>query len=86
MYAARRRQKSVHRKLNLRKLRIGQQFQLFDNALGQLPQRSFIRHQIALHEPQFVDEPQPGAGVVEHHQHQFLTIRVHGHSSLSDTR
>ena len=86
MYAARRRQKSVHRKLNLRKLRIGQQFQLFDNALGQLPQRSLIRHQIALHEPQFVDEPQPGAGVVEHHQHQFLTIRVHGHSSLSDTR
>ena len=33
MYAARRRQKSVHRKLNLRKLRIGQQLQLFDNAL-----------------------------------------------------
>ena len=33
MYAARRRQKSVRGKFQLAKLGIGQQFQLFDNAL-----------------------------------------------------
>ena len=33
MYAARRRQNSVERKFQLGKLCIGQQFQLFDNAL-----------------------------------------------------
>ena len=37
MYAARRRQNLVHRKIQLSKLRIGQQFQLFDNALRQFP-------------------------------------------------
>ena len=42
MYAARRRQKSVRRKFQFGKLRIGQQFQLFDNALGQFPQGSLI--------------------------------------------
>ena len=86
MYAARRRQKSVRGKFQLGKLRIGQQFQLFDNSLGQFPQGSFIRHQVALHEPQFVDKPQPGAGVVEHHQHEFFMVKVHGHPSLSDRR
>mgnify|MGYP006996056252 CR=1 FL=1 len=66
MYAARGRQKSVRGKFQLGKLCIGQQFQLFDNTLRQLPQSSFIGHQVALHEPQLVDKPQPGAGVVEH--------------------
>ena len=33
MYAARRRQKSVRGKFQFGKLRIGQQFQFFDNAL-----------------------------------------------------
>ena len=66
MYAARRRQKSVHRKLNLRKLRIGHQLQFFDNTFRQFPQGGFIGHQVALHQPQFVDKPHPGAGVVEH--------------------
>ena len=61
MYAARRRQRSVQWKFQFGKLRIGQQFQLFDNALRQFPQGSFIGHQVALHEPQFVDKPQPGA-------------------------
>ena len=64
MYAANRRQKSVQGKFQLDKLSIGQQSQLFDNTLGQLPQGGFIRHQVALHEPQFVDKPQPGAGSV----------------------
>ena len=86
MYAARRRQKSVHRKLNLRKLCIGQQFQLLDNPLRQLPQGGLIGHQVALHQPQLVYQPQPGAGVVEHHQHQFLVVKVHGHPSLSGRR
>ena len=58
MYAARRRQKSVQWKFQFGKLRIGQPFQLFDNALRQLPQGGFIGHQVALHEPQFVDKPQ----------------------------
>ena len=49
MYAARRRQKSVRGKFQLEKLRIGQQLQLLDNTLGQLPQGSFIRHQVTLH-------------------------------------
>mgnify|MGYP007008370840 CR=1 FL=1 len=57
MYAARRRQNSVERKFQFGKLGIGQQFQLFDNTLRQLPQGSFVRHQVALHEPQFVDKP-----------------------------
>ena len=55
MYAARRRQKSVQWKFQLDKLCIGQQFQLFDNDLRQFPQGSFVRHQVALHEPQFVN-------------------------------
>ena len=86
MYAARRRQKSVRGKFQFDKLRIGQQFQLFDNTLRQLPQGGFIGHQVALHEPQFMDKPQPGAGVVEHHQQEFLVVKVHGHPSLSGRR
>ena len=43
MYAARRRQKSVQWKFQFGKLRIGQPFQLFDNALRQLPQGGFHR-------------------------------------------
>ena len=82
MYAARRRQKSVRGKFQFGKLRIGQQLQLFDNPLRQFPQGSFIGHQVALHEPQFVDKPHPGAGVVEHHQHQFLMVKVHVQPSL----
>ena len=74
MYAARRRQRSIRGKFQFGKLRIRQQFQLFDNLFGQLPQGSFIGHQVALHEPQFVDKPQPGAGVVEHHQHRSVKI------------
>ena len=72
MYAARRRQRSVRGKFQFDKFRIGQQFQLLDNALRQLPQGGFIGHQVALHEPQFVDKPHPGAGVVEHHQHKEM--------------
>ena len=83
MYAARRRQKSVRGKFQFGKLCIGQQFQLFDNPLRQFPQGGFIGHQVALHEPQFVDKPHPGAGVVEHHQHQFLMVKVHVQPSLS---
>ena len=37
-------------------------------------------------EPQFMDKPQPGAGVVEHHQHEFLMVKVHVHPSLSGRR
>ena len=59
MYAARRRQKSVRGKFQLGKLCISQKFQLFETALRQFPQGGFIRHQVALHEPQFVDKPQP---------------------------
>ena len=59
MYAARRRQKSVERKFQLGKLCIGHQFQLFDNSLRQFPQGSFIGHQVALHEPQLLHQPQP---------------------------
>ena len=58
MYAARRRQKSVQWKFQFGKLGIGQQFQLFDNTLRQFPQGGFVRHQVALHEPQLVDKPQ----------------------------
>ena len=43
MYAARRRQKSVQWKIQFGKLRIRQPFQLFDNALRQLPQDGFHR-------------------------------------------
>ena len=43
MYAARRRRKSVREKFQFGKLRIGQPFQLFDNALRQLPQDGFHR-------------------------------------------
>ena len=53
------------------------------HTLRQFPQGSLIGHQVALHEPQFVDKPQPGAGVVEHHQQEFLVVKVHGHPSLS---
>lgn len=42
MYAARRRQNSVARKFQLGKLRIGQQFQFFNDLLRQLPQGGFI--------------------------------------------
>ena len=55
MYAARRRQRSVRGKFQLGKLRIGQQLQLLDNTFRQLPQGSFVGHQVALHEPQFVN-------------------------------
>ena len=76
--------KSVEWKFNLCKIRIRHKFQLFDNALRQFPQGGLVGRQVALHEPQFVDKPQPGAGVVEHHQHHFFTIKVHAHPSLSD--
>ena len=52
MYAARRRQKSVQWKFQLS---IRQPFQLFDDLFGQFPQGGFIQHQVALHEPQFVN-------------------------------
>ena len=61
MYAARRRQKSFRGKFQFGKLCIGQQFQLFDNPLRQLPQGYFIGHQVARHKPQLVDKPQPDA-------------------------
>ena len=61
MYAARRRQNSVERKFQLGKLCIGQQFQLFNDLFRQFPQGGFIWHQVALHQPQFVDKPQPDA-------------------------
>ena len=31
----------------------------------------------------FVDKPQPGAGVVKHHQHEFFMVIVHVQPSLS---
>lgn len=86
MYAAKRRQKSVEWKFQFGKLGIGHKFQLFNDLLGQFPQSSFIRQKIALHEPQLLHQPQPGAGIVEDHQHQFFTIKVHEHPSLSCTR
>ena len=43
MYTARRRQRSVRRKFQFGKFRIGQQLQLFDNALRQFPQGGFHR-------------------------------------------
>ena len=86
MYAARRRQNSVERKFQLGKLCIGQELQFINHIFGQFSQGGFVGHQVALHEPQFVDEPQPGAGVVEHHQHQFFMVKVHGHPSLSGRR
>ena len=33
-----------------------------------------------------MDKPQSGAGVVKHHQHQFLMVKVHAHPSLSGRR
>lgn len=84
MYAAKRRQKSVERKFQLGKFGIGHKFEFFDNALGQLPQGDFIRHQIALHKPQFLNQPQPGAGVLEHHQGQLFMVKVHDRPSLFD--
>ena len=66
MYAAYRRQKSVDGKFNLGKLGIGHKFQFLNHTLRQLPESNLIGHQVALHEPQLVDKPQPGAGVVEH--------------------
>ena len=56
MYAARRRRKSVRGKFQFGKLGIGQQFQLLDNTFRQLPQGGLIGHQVALHEPQFMDK------------------------------
>ena len=76
----------VERKFQLGKFSIGHKFQLFNDLLGQFSQGGFIGHQVALHEPQFVDKPQPGAGVVEHHQGQFLVVKVHVHPSLSGRR
>ena len=86
MYAARRRRKSVRGKFQFGKLGIGQQFQLLDNTFRQLPQGGLIGHQVALHEPQFMDKPQPGAGVVEDHQHEFFVVKVHVQPSLSGRR
>ena len=43
MYVARRRRKSVREKFQFGKLRIGQQFQFFDNPLRQFPQGGFHR-------------------------------------------
>ena len=40
----------------------------------------------ALHEALVVVLPLPGAGVVEHHQGQFLVVKVHVHPSLSGRR
>ena len=59
MYAARRRQKSVQRKFDLGKLGIGHQLQLLDNIFGQFTQGGFIGHQVALHKPQLLHQPQP---------------------------
>ena len=64
----------VERKFQLGKFSIGHKFQLFNDLLGQFSQGGFIGHQVALHQPQFVDKPQPGAGVVEHHQHRSIKI------------
>ena len=47
MYAARRPQRAVQWKFQFGKLGIGQQFQLLDNTFRQLPQGSFVRHQVA---------------------------------------
>ena len=47
MYAARRRQRAVQWKFQFGKLGIGQQFQFFDDLFGQLPQGSFVGHQVA---------------------------------------
>lgn len=58
----------VERKFQLDKFGISHKFEFFDNALGQFPQGGFIGHQVTLHEPQFLNQPQPSAGVVEHHQ------------------
>ena len=63
MYTARRRQKLVHRKLDFCKLCIGHQLQFFDNPLRQLPQSNLIGHQVALHKPQFLHQPQSSAGI-----------------------
>ena len=81
-----RRQKSVHRKFDLCKLLIGQELQFINHIFGQFSQGGFVGHQVALHQPQFVDKPQPGAGVVEHHQHELFVVKVHGHPSLSGRR
>ncbi len=61
MYAARGRQKSVQWKFQSCKLGIRQPVQLFNDLFGQFPQSGLVRHQVALHQPQFVDKPQPGA-------------------------
>ena len=55
MYAARRRQRAVQWKFQFGKLCIGQKVQLLDNTFRQLPQGSFVGHQVALHELQFVN-------------------------------
>ena len=44
----------VERKFHFVERSIGQQLQLFNDPFGQFPQGSFIGHQVALHEPQFV--------------------------------
>ena len=76
----------VERKFQLGKFSIGHKFQLFNDLLGQFSQGGFIGHQVALHEPQLLHQPQPGAGIVEDHQHQFFTIKVNEYPSLSCTR
>lgn len=83
MYAAKRRQKSVEWKFQFGKLGIGHKFQLFNDLFGQFPQGSFIGRQVTLHQAQLLHQTQSGAGIVEHHQRQFLAIKVHEHLSLS---
>ena len=86
MYAAKRRQKSVERKFQFGKLGIGHKFQLFNDLFGQFPQGSFIGRQVTLHQAQLLHQTQSGAGIVEHHQGQFLVVKVHVHPSLSGRR
>ena len=47
MYAARRRQKSVHRKFDLCKLLIGQELQFINHIFRQFSQGGFVGHQVA---------------------------------------
>ena len=49
-------------------------------------QGSFIGRQVTLHQAQLLHQTQSGAGIVEHHQRQFLAIKVHEHLSLSGTQ
>ena len=88
MYAARRRQKSVQRKFDLGKLLVGHEFQFCNHTFRQFPQGDFVGHQVALHEPQFVDKPQPGAGVVDAQINELLkaSIQSQGVISLFDSK